>query len=71
MYKTITAAYTDEVAIKNVADELVNKDVPRENFFIDEEVSQIKVMMPENTEPEIMDIFNRHGLTEVKSPQAE
>jgi hypothetical protein len=70
MYKTITATYTDKVAIKNVADELVNKDVPRENFFIDEEASQIKIMMPENTESEIMDILNRHGLTEVQSHHA-
>jgi len=71
MYKTITATYTDKVAVENVADELVNKDVPRENFFIDEDISQIKVMMPENTEAEIIDILNRHGLTEVKSPKAE
>ena len=68
MYKTITATYTDEVAIKNVADELVNKDIPRENFFIDEDASLIKVMIPENSELEIMDIFNRHGLTGVQSP---
>ena len=65
MYKTITATYTDKMALKNVADELVNKDIPRENFFIDEKVSQVKVMMPESTEPEIMDILNRHGPTEI------
>lgn len=65
MYKTITATYTDKIALKNVADELVNKDIPRENFFIDEKVSQVKVMMPESAEPEIMDILNRHGPTEI------
>ncbi len=65
MYKTITATYTDKTALINVADELINKDVPRENFFIDEKISQVKVMMPENTEPEIMDILNRHGPTEI------
>lgn len=65
MYKTITATYTDKIALRNVADELINKDIPRENFFIDEEISQIKVMMPEYTEPEIMDILNRHKPTEV------
>ncbi len=63
MYKTITATYTDKIALKNVADELLNKDIPRENFFIDEEVSLVKVMMPECAEPEIMDILNRHGPT--------
>lgn len=65
MYKTITATYTDNIALKNVADELINKDIPRENFFIDEEASQIKVMVPESAELEIMDILTRHGPTEV------
>ena len=65
MHKTITATYTDKIALKNVADELMSKDIPRENFFIDEEASQVKVMMPESTEPEIRDILNRHGPTEI------
>lgn len=65
MYKTTTATYTDKIALKNVDDELVNKGVPRENFFIDEKILQIKVMMPESEEQEIMDILNRHGPTKV------
>ncbi len=66
MYKTTTATYTDKTALKNVDDELVNKGIPRENFFIDEAILQIKVMMPESEEQEIMDILNRHGPTNVK-----
>ncbi|MBA6328207.1 hypothetical protein H4J46_09695 [Colwellia sp. MB02u-6] len=65
MYKTITAKYKDKDALTNVADELLNKDIPRENFFIDEKISQIKVMMPESAKQEIIDILNRHGPTEV------
>jgi len=65
MYKTITAKYKDKNALTNVADELVNKDIPREIFFIDEKISQIKVMMPESAKQEIIDILNRHGPTEV------
>ena len=65
MYKTITATYTDKWALENVADELANKDIPRENFFIDEKSSQVKVMMPDSAASEIMDILNRHGPTEV------
>ena len=65
MYKTITATYTDKNALTNVADELVNKDIPRENFFVNEEVSQVKVMMPESAESEIIDILKRHHPTEV------
>lgn len=66
MYKTTTATYIDKNALKNVDDELVNKGVPRENFFIDDEILQIKVMMPESEEQEIMDILNRHGPTKVE-----
>mgnify|MGYP005985052791 FL=1 len=66
MYKTTTATYIDKDALKNVDDELVNKGVPRENFFIDDEILQIKVMMPESEEQEIMDILNRHGPTKVE-----
>ena len=65
MYKTITATFTDKIAIENVANELVSKDVPRENFFIDEDASQVKVMIPESAEAGIMDILNRHHPTEV------
>lgn len=65
MFKTTTATYTDKNALKNVDDELVNKGIPRENFFIDEKILQIKVMMPESEEQEIIDILNRHGPTEV------
>ena len=65
MYKTFTATYTDKIALINVADEMINKNIPRENFFIDEKISQVKVMMPENTEAEIIEILNRHGPTEV------
>lgn len=65
MYKTITATYTDKIALINVADELVNLDIPRENFFIDKKTLQVKVMLPEYAESKIMDILNRHDPTEV------
>ena len=65
MYKTITATYTDKVALTNVADELMNLDIPRENFFVDEEMSQVKVMMPKYAEPEITNVLKRHHPTEV------
>ncbi|PCI57832.1 MAG: hypothetical protein COB45_02050 [Gammaproteobacteria bacterium] len=65
MYKTITATYTDKIALINVADELVNLNIPRENFFIDKKVSQVKVILPEYAESEILNILNRHGATEI------
>jgi hypothetical protein len=65
MYSTTTATFSNRDALRNVDDELVNKGVPRENFFIDENTMQIKVTMPESEAEEIKDIFNRHGPTEV------
>lgn len=65
MYKTLTATYTDKIALENVANELSSKDIPKENFFIDEDISQIKVMIPEGSENGILDILKRHGATNV------
>jgi hypothetical protein len=66
MYTMTTATYTDKIALKNVDDELKNKGVPTENFFINENKLQIKVKMPESEEQEIRDILNRHGPTNVE-----
>ena len=65
MNKTITATFTDKDALKNVVDDLVNKDFPRENLYADEETSQVKVMLPESAEPEVIEILNRHKPIEI------
>ena len=65
MNKTITATFTDKTTQINVVDDLVNKDIPRENIYADEENSQVKVMLPESAEPEVMEILNRHHPTEI------
>lgn len=65
MNKTITATYTNKDALKNVVDDLVNKDFPRESLYADEERSQVKVMLPESAEPEVIEILNRHKPIEI------
>ena len=65
MNKTITATFTDKTTQINVVDDLVNKDIPRENIYADEDNSQVKVMLPESAEPEVMEILNRHHPTEI------
>lgn len=65
MNKTITATFTDKTTQINVVDDLVNKDIPRENIYADENNSQVKVMLPESAEPEVMEILNRHHPTEI------
>ena len=65
MNKTITATFKDKTTQVNVVDDLVNKDIPRENIYADEYNSQVKVMLPESAEPEVMEILNRHHPTEI------
>lgn len=60
MTKTITATYEDEKALASVFDDLINDGLPRETIYRDEDMLQVKVMIPETIEPEIQAILNRH-----------
>ncbi len=60
MNKTLTATYSDKMTLTNVIDDLVNKNMPRENLFADEDKLKVKVILPETVEPEIKEILNRH-----------
>ncbi len=65
MNKTITAVFADRFALQNVVDDLVNKDIPREKIYADEESSQVKVIMPESATAEVVEILNRHRPTQL------
>ncbi len=65
MNKTTTATYADPTTLQNVVDDLVNKDIPREKIYADEENSLVKVIMPESAMPEVLEILNRHRPTQL------
>lgn len=63
MLKTITATYDSETTLANVVDDLVNDGLPREEIYRDNSAMQVKVMIPEASEPEISVILKRHNPT--------
>ena len=60
MLKTVSAAYSESDAVKNVLDELINHGIDREKIYADEESKEVKVMIPDEIESEVNDILNRH-----------
>jgi len=64
VFKTITATYDSETTLANVVDDLVNHGLPREKVFSDNASLQVKVMVPETSEPEIDEILKRHSPVE-------
>lgn len=60
MTKTITGSYEEALQIKNAKDDLIASGIDREKIFPDEEGCQIKVMVPDTIESEIVEILQRH-----------
>ena len=60
MTKTVTGTYDSADQIKNAREDLIATGIPQEQIFVDEENRQIKVMIADETEPEIEDILKRH-----------
>lgn len=60
MTKTISARYTSPATITNVYDDLVSTGIPREKIHAEPEQLLIKVISPDSTAPEIVEILRRH-----------
>ena len=60
MPATITAVYDSADKVRNAVDDLVSTGIPREKILIDDDKSQVKVIVPETSEPEIKEILQRH-----------
>ncbi|HFD86587.1 MAG TPA: hypothetical protein ENJ35_02800 [Gammaproteobacteria bacterium] len=60
MAETVTKTYRSEEALKNVKDDLVSTGFEQEHIFLDKENKQVKVMIPDVIEPEVLEILNRH-----------
>jgi hypothetical protein len=61
MERTVTATYESATAVKNVVDELLGIGIPQEKFLAEEDRCQIKVIAPENSEPTIREVLQRHN----------
>ncbi|MBE0486936.1 hypothetical protein [Marinobacter sp.] len=62
MNKTINGAYENHDQAKNTWDDLIGSGIPRDNIYIDEDNKLVKVIVPEEAEREIREIFDRHKL---------
>jgi len=62
MNKTLNGSYNDHDQAKNTWDDLIATGIPRDNIYIDEDAKMVKVIVPEETEGEVLEIFERHRL---------
>jgi len=60
MTQTVTATFDDAMKAVNAYDELVSKGFPREKLFLDRETSEVKVIVPDPSQPEAEEILKRH-----------
>lgn len=60
MNRTVTATYGSRDTVRNVVDDLVSSGIPREKILAVEDENVVKVITPEVTEPEVLDLLGRH-----------
>jgi len=65
MTETISATYDSNTQAKNAVDDLVSTGIPRESIFLVKETNQVKVIMADATEGEIVEILQRHQPSQV------
>ncbi len=65
MKEAVVATYDDVTAIRNVEDDLRGIGIPMEKIRIDLDHRKIRVMTPEATKAEVLEILNRHEPAEV------
>ena len=66
MTEEVIAIYEDAGAIKNVEDDLRALGIPSETIHPDADNRRIRVVVPEATRSEIMEVLNRHQPKEVR-----
>ncbi len=67
MTQTVTAAFGSTDKAVNAFDELVSEGFPREKLFLDKEANEVKVIIPDTSQPEVEEILKRHEPDEVHS----
>ena len=65
MTGAVVATYKDFRTVRNVEDDLLSTGIPNEKIKVDRGHRKIRVMVPEATKSEIMEILNRHEPSEI------
>ena len=61
MYVTLTATYDSTDKLRNAEDDLRGTGIPSEKILVDKDAKQIKVIAPEDTKNEYIELLRRHG----------
>ncbi|MCW8903623.1 MULTISPECIES: hypothetical protein [Sedimenticola] len=67
MTTTITGAFTSMDTIRNTMEDLLANGIDREKMFADSEHTELKVMIPDDIENEVLEIIQRHKPVEMAS----
>ncbi len=62
---TVTATYDSADKVRNAEDDLRGTGIPREKIFVDKDAHRIKVLSPDDSKPEIVELLRRHEPTEI------
>ncbi|WP_294042068.1 hypothetical protein [Thiolapillus sp.] len=60
MSKTITKTFKSHDTLSNVREDLIATGIEQEQIFVDKDNNQVKVIIPAEAEPEILEIMDRH-----------
>ncbi|WP_166264620.1 hypothetical protein [Marinobacter caseinilyticus] len=63
MSKALNGHFTSKDQAKNVWDDLIATGIPRDNIYIDEDEDVIKVIIPQEEQREVKEIFDRHKIS--------
>ena len=61
----VVATYKDAKTVWNVQDDLISTGIPEDTIKIDKEHMKVRVMVPDQTKAEILEILNRHAPAEI------
>jgi len=61
----VTALYDSKTTVTNAVDDLVSTGIPRERIAIAPDHLRVSVTLSHSGEPEVEEILNRHGPTEI------
>ena len=65
MTTAVVASYKDVRTITNVEDDLLATGIPNEMIKVDKDHRKVRVMVPDATKAEIIEILNRHNPAEI------
>jgi hypothetical protein len=65
MNVTITGVFDSATKVKGAEDDLRSTGIPREKIYVDASAMTIKVITPETSKPEILELLGRHSPVDV------